>query len=123
MAMSWPANLQGRLVGSIQRPSTWNNPLGVIADQTRSGDFITRPNHVKTPRRINVVIQFTYDDYLIFDNWYENTIRRGVYSFLYPKLNLKEGPLTEYCFNADSDPDYGNPDGDIIEVKMVWQEV
>jgi hypothetical protein len=114
--------MEGSPVGSVLRPSTWNNPLGIIADQTRSGDFITRPGLVKTPRRINVVIQFTYEEYIIFDNWYENICRRGVYSFLYPKVNLKNGPLAEYAFDADADLEYGNPGGDMVEVRMVWLE-
>jgi hypothetical protein len=122
MAVNWPVDMQGKPIGSIQRPSTWNNPLGIIADQTRAGDFITRPNHIKTPRRLNVVIQFTYGEYEIFDNWFENTCLRGEYTFLYPKVNLKDGPLTEYGIPADSDPEYSNPGGDIVEIRMTWLE-
>jgi hypothetical protein len=122
MALYWPADAQGKPIGSILRPSTWNNPLGIIADQTRSGDFITRPSHIKTPRLLNVVIQFSYEEYETFDYWFENECRRGEYTFLYPKVNRKNGPLTEYGFQADSELDYGNPGGDIVEIKMVWLE-
>jgi hypothetical protein len=122
MAISWPVNSKGEPIGSIQRSSAWNNPLGIIADQTRSGDFITRPNHIKTPRTLNVVFQFSYEEYEAFDNWFENQCRRGEYTFLYPKVNRKHGPMAEYGFQAASGPDYTNPGGDIVEVKMVWLE-
>ena len=71
-----------------------------------------------------VKMHFTYDEYLIFDEWYRTTCFYGVNSFAFPKIDsINKLIEREYRFVAGSAPKYTNPSGSIIEATMQWEEV
>lgn len=75
-------------------------------------------------RPFTVKMLFSYDEYLIFTEWYNNTCYKGLYSFAYPTID-RFGVKTdkEYQFVAGTAPQYSNPSGKNIECTMSWEEV
>jgi hypothetical protein len=117
----WPA-LNGKLIGTVLRSSAWNAKPGVIADPTRSGKLKTRASHIKTPDTFTVVMHMTLEEYRVFDVWWENTDRKGVYTFAYPKINDTTGVQVEYQFMPDSELGIKNISAENMEISMTWQE-
>jgi len=63
------------------------------------------------------------EEYELFVNWFENTLRRGLYSFYFPKIDsLNKSTLAVYKFTADGVPQFSNPSGDMINVTMKWEQ-
>jgi hypothetical protein len=119
--IAW-AKHNGENIGTVLRTSDWAKPLGIIAEQTRSGGFKARAAHAKTPDAFNVVMQMTLEEYRYFIYWYEEIDRRGVYTFAYPKIDDNSGELVEYAFAENSEMNVNNISGDIVEVKMAWRK-
>jgi hypothetical protein len=119
--IAWPT-LNGKRIGVVLRATTWDAPLGIIADQTRSGKLKRRINHVATPGSFNVVMHMTLPEYRIFRAWWVNTNRKGFYSFAYPRLNDTTGDLVAYEFAPDTNPSIQNTSGDNLEISMHWME-
>ena len=75
----------------------------------------------------NVKMHFTYNEYILFDEWYnsyESTgCAKGVNSFAFPQIDRVNGNEKEYRFVAGTSPKYSNPTGKIIECSMQWEEV
>ena len=120
--VAW-ASLNGKPVGRVLKSSSWEHSLGIIADQTRSGKFITRINHVKAPDGFDITMHMTLDEYRAFIYWWNNVCRRGFYTFAYPKINDNSGLLVEYQFSSDSNISVQNTSALNLEVSMVWLEV
>jgi hypothetical protein len=97
-------------------------PLKIIADQTRSGKFITRPNHIKKPKSFNIVMHMTLTEKRLFESWFVTVCREGLYPFSYPKVDDNTGELKAYQFDPQADPSWTNVGADNLEVSMVWQE-
>jgi len=119
--ITWPT-YNGKRIGLVLRSSTWDSAPGVIADQTRSGKFKTRANHVYLPDEFNIVMHMTLPEYRVFDNWWKNVCRKGVYTFEFPKINDNAGVMVEYQFSPESKPSVQNTSGDNLEVSMHWME-
>jgi hypothetical protein len=119
--IAWPT-YNGKPVGIVLNSSSWETTPGVIADQTRSGKYVVRMNHIKIPDGFNIVMHMTLPEYRIFMSWWRNTCRKGVYTFAYPKIDDNTGVLKEYQFDPQSSPAIKNTSGDNLEVSMNWLE-
>jgi hypothetical protein len=120
--ISWPT-LNGKLVGTALRSSSWSSSSGVIADETRSGKPKVRANHIKTPDAFTIIMHMTLEEYRVFDNWWKNINRKGVYTFSYPKIDDNTGEQVEYQFVPNTGPGTKNTSALNVEVSMNWQEV
>ena len=94
----------------------------MIADQTRSGKFKTRANHIKAPDTFTITMHMTLDEYREWEKWWNNVCRKGVYTFAYPKINDNTGVLTEYQFSPDSRIETKNTSAYNLEISMRWME-
>jgi hypothetical protein len=117
--IAWPIGVNQ----NILRQSSWGLPSGVIADQTRSGKYQRRAAHYLKPLAFSVVFHMTEPEYQLFVAWYENNCRRGAVSFAFPRIDAKNGPLTEYWFSPGQDIQVSNVSGDILELQMSWETV
>jgi hypothetical protein len=111
------------MVGLVLRSSSWDTASGFISDQTRSGKYKVRANHISAPDEFNIVMHMTLTEYLVFDVWWKTACRRGVYSFAYPKINDNTGILVEYQFAPDTKPAITNTSANNLEITMNWMEV
>jgi hypothetical protein len=96
--------------------------MGVIADQTRSGKYVTRLAHVKKPKTFSITMHMTLPEYREFELWFEYDCRKGLFPFAYPKINDNTGVLKAYQFAPDSEIGTNNTSGDNLEVSMAWME-
>jgi hypothetical protein len=119
--IAWPV-YNGKRLGTVLRSTTWSTPLGIIADQTRSGKFITRLAHIKKPKVFNVAMHMTLPEYRIFEDWFEYVCRKGLFPFGFPKINDNTGVLRAYQFSPDAEIGKTNTGADNLEVSMVWME-
>jgi hypothetical protein len=104
------------------RSTTWNMPLKIIADQTRSGKFTTRLAHIKKPKTFNVTMHMTLEEKRIFEDWFVYVCREGLFAFGYPRIDDNTGEIRAYQFDPNTDPDWTNTGADNLEVKMMWME-
>lgn len=119
MAATWPEGVRKR----VMRDTTWEIPISVIADETRCGRKKVRPANQLAPDIFNVSMNFTYEEYVIFKNWFKTTLRRGAISFMYPAIDEINGLDVEYRFVPGSSIQPDNPGGKIVHVPMQWEEV
>jgi hypothetical protein len=117
----WPT-LNDKLVGTVLRSSSWGTNPGIIADETLSGKLTVRAAHIKKPDPFNIVMFMTLEEYRVFTAWWDNTDRRGVYTFSYPKINDNTGELKEYQFTPGSNISIKNTQALCLEISMNWQE-
>jgi hypothetical protein len=117
--IDWPAGVNKKVL----RQSSWGMPSGVIADQTRSGNYQTRAAHRKKPHSFSVVFHMKEPEYQLFVNWWENSCRRGAFTFAFPQVDAKNGEMVEYRFSPDQDIQVTNVGGDILELQMSWETV
>jgi hypothetical protein len=115
--IAWPDGVTQK----VSRSTNWNLPLGVITEKTRSGKSKTRAGHTFEPIRFSVEFNMTLDEYRIFENWYMNIDRMGVFTFGFPKINDNSEEIQEYLIV--SAPSLTNVSGDYVEVKMNWEQV
>ena len=120
--IEWPT-LNGKPAGTVLRSSSWDKAPGVIADQTRSGKFTVRINHVKTPNEFSITMHMTLEEYRVFNGWWEYSCRKGFYPFAFPKIDDNTGILAGYRFSPDSRPSVQNTSALNLEVSMNWMEV
>jgi len=116
------AKINGKLVGTVLRDSTWDSTPGVIADQTRSGKHKVRANHIFTPDGFSITMHMTLEEYRVFNVWWETVCRKGVYSFGYPKVNDNTGVIVEYQFVPDGKIQKRNTSALNLELTMNWME-
>jgi len=118
---AWPA-LNGNRVGRVLRSSSWDAAPGFIADQTRSGKYKARANHIHAPDEFKITMHMTLPEYRAFDIWWRTVCRKGVHSFAYPKINDNTGVLAEYRFAPEAKIEISNTSGDNLEITMTWTE-
>ena len=104
--------------------STWNEVEGFIEDESLSGKTKRRIAHSMGKRPFSVVMQFSFSEYETFTQWYNETCRRGAYSFSFPQID-KTGTVQnkEYRFAQGGQPSYSNPSSTTIDCTMTWEEV
>jgi hypothetical protein len=119
--ISWP-QLNGKPVGRVLRSSTWDTSPGIIADQTRSGKYKVRANHVFTPDAFKIEMHMTLAEYRVFDSWWRTVCRKGLFTFGYPKINDDTKAVVEYQFVPDSNPSIVNTSAYNLQITMEWME-
>jgi hypothetical protein len=117
--VGWPAGVSKRVL----RDTSWELPSGVVADQTRSGKYKVRAGHASAPKSFRVTMRMYLEEYRIFEEWYINTVRKGVLSFGFPKLNDNSATIKEYRFNPGSTLSLSNPGGLFVDISMECLEV
>jgi len=117
----WPVH-NGKLLGTVLRSSKWNSPLGIIADQTRSGKYITRLAHIRKPKTFNIVMHMTLAEKRVFENWFEYVCRKGLYPFGFPRVDDNTGEIRAYQFDPNTGLDWNNTGADNMECTMAWME-
>lgn len=105
---------------------SWGEISGFIEDKTRSGKVKRRLATTQAKRQFSVKMNFSYEQYVSFRNWYQNNIKYGLKSFGFPNLD-KVGhdteDIKEYRFVSSGSPKYSNPSGKIVQCTMTWEEV
>lgn len=106
----------------LRNGTQWGSPIGIITEKTMSGKSKRRPSLAQSPKTFTVVMRFSLEEYEIFENWWENVCRKGLYPFRFPRIDGMTGEKL-YQFTSDGAPQYNNPSGDKIDVTMGWEEV
>jgi hypothetical protein len=118
--IAWPT-INGKRIGRVLRSSSWDTTPGFICDQTRSGKYKTRANHISAPDEFDITMHMTLPEYRVFNVWWKTVCRKGVYTFGYPKINDNTEVIVEYQF-SDTKPNISNTSGDNLEITMRWME-
>ena len=117
MAETWCETVNQKVL----KESSWSEVIGFLSDETLSGKTKRRYAHSLAKRPISVNMLFTYDEYEDFTYWYNNTIKRGTLSFIFPRIDGTGD--AEYRFASNGAPSYSNNSGKIIKCSMQWEEV
>lgn len=113
----------------LRNGTNWQSQLGFVEDKTMSGKKKRRPANVQARRPFSVTFRFTLTEYNNFETWYNNTCRKGLYAFNFPKIDaihpatLSQSDYAVYRFAEGGAPSYDNPSGDYIDCSMKWEEV
>ena len=109
----------------LRNGTNWAGISAVKEDKTRSGKTKRMLYASQMKKPFSVKMHFSYSEYLLFKDWYENTCYNGLNSFAFPAIDIFASikPEKEYRFVAGSAPQYLNPTGKIIECTMQWEEV
>lgn len=118
MAVQWAEYVNQK----VRRDGTsWGEIEGFISDPTLSGKQKRRMSASMAKRTFNVSFLFSYNEYLLFSNWYQNSIKYGTLSFEFPKIDGTGN--AEYRIASGGAPQYSNQSGKVIQCTMVWEEV
>jgi hypothetical protein len=71
----------------------------------------------------DVKFRFSFDEYELFNDWYENTLFFGTLPFFFKKINSVSKPWQKYQIADGGAPSFSNPSGKLIECTMKWEEV
>lgn len=119
--VQFPNGIRKRI---LRNGSSWSEINAVKEDKTMSGKPKRMLSASMAKRPFTVKMLFSYDEYLIFTDWYQNTCYFGLNSFSYPTIDrFGVRADKEYQFVAGSVPKYSNPSGKKIECTMEWEEV
>lgn len=104
--------------------ASWGNPVSFIEDETRSGKRKRRLYASQQKKTFSIKMNFTSAEYVIFDDWFLNTLKGGLYSFYFPQIDGVGTKTTKvYRFTKDGVPQYSNPSGKIVSATMKWEEL
>lgn len=118
---TWATGVNTRV---LRDGSNWTETVGFIEDKTMSGKRKRRLAYYSEKRPFTVKMRFTFDEYLIFRNWYENVLKKGFFSFYFPKIDEpSSNTLGRYRFVADGKPQFSNPSGKLVDATMKWEEL
>lgn len=98
-------------------------PVGFVEDMTRSGKAKRRLANTQQKRTFTVKFRFDMTEYSYFVSWYNNDIRKGLFSFGFPQIDSTGTTIKEYRISANGSPKVSNPSGDMVDVTMEWEEV
>lgn len=101
----------------------WDSPANFIEDATRSGKRKRRLYATQQKRVYQIKMNFKHSEYLIFDNWFQNELKWGLYPFYFPCIDKSSNTTKVYRFTKDGAPKYTNPSGKIVGCSMVWEEM
>lgn len=118
--VNWAEGVNKKILRS---GTSWSEIQGFITDKTRSGKTKRRLYASQAKKEFSVAFYFSYAEYLLFSDWYKNTLRYGLHSFYFPKIDRVGGDETEYRFADGGEPQYENVSGKIIKASMTWEEV
>lgn len=106
----------------LRSGTDWRSSVGFITEKTMSGKKKRRPSLTQTKKSFSVSMRFSVEEYAVFDDWWENICRKGLYPFKFQRIDGLSGERL-YQFTEDGAPAYSNPSGDMIDVSMEWEEV
>ena len=102
----------------------WGEPETIIEDKTRSGKQKRRLYASCSKREFKVAFNFNMTEYTNFRNWFETTLKKGMYSFNFPQIDSLDKTVTkEYRIKVGGFPRYNNTSGKNIKCTMTWEEV
>ena len=104
----------------IKRGTGWKLPLGVILENTRSGKKKSRPANQLEGKIFDIQMIFSYEEYLLFENWYTINLRNGAETFSFPDVF---NSLVNKEYRIVSTPTFSNESGKVIKCSMQWEEV
>ena len=117
--IAWPEGVNKYVL----RESNWELPNGYIEDTTKSGKKKRRAAHSQKPEVYKCVLHMTKTEYGYFKDWYNIACRRGVMSFLIPRIDGGEdAPDVEYQF-AGENISVSNVGGDVVKLSFSLEEV
>lgn len=69
-------------------------------------------------------MRFTETEYHYFEDWFENTLKDGLYPFYFSQVDRSGNTVTKtYQFTKDGSPQISNVSGNIIDCTMKWEEL
>ena len=101
----------------------WDSPAQFIEDATRSGKRKRRLYATQQKSVYQIKMNFRHDKYVIFDDWFKNELKYGLYPFYFPCIDKSTLGNKVYRFTKDGAPRYTNPSGKFVSCSMVWEEV
>lgn len=107
----------------ILRSTSWNTPLRIIGDDTRSGFARVRMAHSGSKQTYSVTLQMNEEDSVKFKRWFLNDDLSGLNPFYLPKIDRVNGEDTVYRFIPGTDLKWSNTAGDILEVTFDLEEL
>ena len=117
---NWATGVNQRI---LRDGAGWDSPSNIIEDATRSGKRKRRLYATQKKRVYQIKMIFTHDEYVTFDNWFNNELLYGLYSFNFPCIDKKINGTKVYRFTPDGAPKYTNPSGNKVGCSMVWEEM
>ena len=106
----------------LREGAGWNSPANFIEDETRSGKRKRRLYATQRKRTYSIKMKFPHSEYVIFDNWFNSTLKFGLYPFEFPCIDKATQGNKLYRFTVDGEPKYDNPSGKIVACTMIWEE-
>ena len=116
---NWATNVNKRI---LRNGTGWNSPNNFIEDATRSGKRKRRLFATQQKKTFQIKMHFTAEEYATFDQWFQETLKYGLYPFYFPQIDSTSGTNAVYRFAQGGSPQYTNPSGKIVECSMVWEE-
>lgn len=117
----WASGVNTRI---LRDGTSWSNPTQFIEDETRSGKRKRRLYATQSKKPFNVKMMFTESEYETFDNWFESTLKSGLFPFYFSQIDKSGNTVTKvYRFTKDGSPQYSNNSGKIITCTMKWEEM
>lgn len=117
--IAWVENVNKKIL----RQSSWENPVGIIADETRSGKRKIRRAHSIEPLTFLIIMHFSHTEYILFQEWFHYALQKGAETFQFPQIDGIGNTLKEYRFAPNSKLQFNNLTGKIIEAKFTWETV
>lgn len=119
MIKNWANNVNKRI---LRNGAGWDSPSNFIEDTTRSGKRKRRLYATQQKKTFQIKMMFTLEEYAIFDEWFREVLKFGLYSFYFPRIDSSANTNAVYKIAQGGDPKYSNPSGRMIECTMVWEE-
>lgn len=118
---SWPEGVNQRI---LRDGTSWQTQIQFIEDETRSGKRKRRLSATQGKRPFSVKMRLSENEYHLFDAWFTNNLKGGLYSFYFPVIdNSNLTTFKVYRFSKDGAPQYSNPSGKLVDVSMKWEEM
>ena len=117
---NWATGVNKRV---LRDGASWDSPSNFIEDETRSGKRKRRLYATQQKKQFIIKMLFTVEEYAIFDQWFNETLKFGLYPFYFPQIDGTSGINHIYRFTKDGAPQYSNPSGKMIVCSMKWEEL
>lgn len=107
----------------LKNGTSWNFRKGFISDKTKSGKVKRRIANSMERQVYTLSINFPYEEYIIFNKWYEEELKNGVYPFYFDDIEKIESEKQVYQFTDDGCPQISNRYGNILSISMKWEKI
>lgn len=117
---NWVSGVNQRI---MRDGTNWGSPANFIEDETRSGKRKRRLYATQQKKPYQIKMRFTHTEYVAFDDWFNNTLKYGLYPFYFPAIDKSVNTNKVYQFTKNGAPKYDNPSGKIVNCTMEWEEI